>query len=974
MRFSLLFLMGILIILFGNTGIYSQVFTRITDPTNPIVTDPDPTNYYGCSWIDYDGDDDLDLFVNNQYLYRNDGKGKFTKITGSGIGAGLPNSLGNGNSWADYDNDGDMDVFLAGNAASFLFRNDGGQFIKITDNGFAGRENTGFAAAWGDYDNDGFVDLIIASPFGFGPTHPNVLYHNKGDGSFESIDTSIVTTGLAAYTVPSWFDYDQDGDIDLFIGSGPITASGGPDYFYKNMLKETGTAWFSRITSGNFATDLRDGQNVNWVDYDNDQDLDMYVTNYGSNGGTALRQNNLYRNEGGGVFTKITNSPLTTDAEISLGNLWADFDNDGDQDCFVTNEGFVNNLSRYYRNDGNGNFIRMDNVVLTVNGSGANGATAGDYDDDGDLDLFIFAFPASFRRFHRNDQPAGNHWIRMKLEGTSSNRASIGARVRAKATIGGNSVWQYRELSAQNTFNGHNALEIHFGLGDASTLDSVEVIWPSGTVKYLTQVKANQILKLIENTNAGTIPKFRAVEKDTAYQGFSFHKSINAFAHPDPIYKLLQFPSGMEIDSLSGLMTWTPEEAQVGNHTIIAEAGNAFGKDTVLFFIEVHNGMIPQAGPISERSLFSGWAWKDTIVVSANPQAGFTLLSGPSGLTVGAQTGIINWTPTNAQVGDVAVSVRVFNTLGADTVEIPISVYSPPQISIFQTPVLSQYASIVINSNAQLSSAPSVSVTASIATPTNPLLNLIPGTDRSYLGEIRFSGTGTLSITATVRSQSGVIASPTRTYQVALSKYGTLAFVSSPDGLAKIRSTATEPEDIYWIAGSLQKENEIVYEFGPARSFQQTLVLSFKDSRSVGSGKIYKLEGENWIELPDASMKNGWLEARVNRTGTFKAVFSKAGSTALPSKITLHPNYPNPFNPSTTIRYEIHTNTDVSINVYNVFGQKVRTLVNGQQSAGYHQVIWDATNDNGVQVASGVYYYRLETSDFSETKKMLLIK
>ncbi|MBL7960833.1 VCBS repeat-containing protein, partial [bacterium] len=87
-------------------NLQAQVFTRITDPANPVVTDFDSTNYYGCSWIDYDHDDDLDLFVNNQYLYRNDGKGKFTKITDSGIGAGLPNSLGNGNSWADYDNDG----------------------------------------------------------------------------------------------------------------------------------------------------------------------------------------------------------------------------------------------------------------------------------------------------------------------------------------------------------------------------------------------------------------------------------------------------------------------------------------------------------------------------------------------------------------------------------------------------------------------------------------------------------------------------------------------------------------------------------------------------------------------------------------------------------------------------------------------------------------------------------------------------
>ncbi|MBL7960834.1 VCBS repeat-containing protein, partial [bacterium] len=895
--------------------------------------------------------------------------------TDSGIGAGLPNSLGNGNSWADYDNDGDMDVFLAGNLVSNLYRNDGGQFTKITGHGLSGTNDNGFAAAWGDYDNDSFVDLIIASPFGFGPTHPNVLYHNNGDGTFEKIDTSVVTMGLAAYTIPSWFDYDQDGDIDLFIGTGPITQSGGPDYFFKNMLKETGTAFFTRITSGNFATDLRDGQNVNWVDYDNDQDLDMYVTNYGSNGGAALRQNNLYRNEGGGVFTKITNSPLTTDVEVSLGNLWADFDNDGDQDCFVTNEGFANNPSRYYRNDGGGNFTRMDGILLTVTGSGANGATAGDYDADGDLDLFIYAFPGGFRRFYRNDQPPGNHWLRMRLTGTVSNRASLGARVRAKANIGGTSVWQYRELSAQNTFCGHNALEIHFGFGDAATIDSLEVIWPSGTIKYLTQVKADQILNLIENTDEGAIPNFSAVETDTAYQDFVFQKTVRAFAHPDPVYRLIQFPSGMDIDSLSGLITWTPAEAQFGNHTIIVEAGNAFGTDTVSFSISAQNGLIPQAASISERLLFSGWLWKDTVIVTANPQAGFTLLNGPTGLTIGAQTGIISWQPSNAQVGETLARVRIFNSLGADTLEIPISVFSPPQISILQNPVLTQYANIVVNSTALLAQAPVMNLSVSIASPNNPLLDLIPGTDRSYRSDFRFINSGTLSITAAVTSMTGASASPGRTYQVVLAKQGTLASVFTPDGIAKVRTTAVEPEDIYWTAVSFQNEGETVCEFGPVREFQQDLILSFKVTSSTDAGgKIFELAGAGWVEVPGVMMKNGWLEARVSRTGTFKAVFSKTDFSAIPTEIKLHSNYPNPFNPSTTIGYAIHKNTDVSIAVYNVFGQKVKTLVRGNQPAGYHQVIWDSTNDNGAQVASGVYYYRLETAGFSETRKMLLIK
>jgi len=373
--------------------IFAQTFTRLTSTSNPIIADGGPIEYSGASWVDFDNDNDLDLFVNNDKLYRNDGNGVFTKITSGAIG-----------------------------------------------NGSA---NRGWACAWADYNNDGYVDLAITHPANFvvGGATPNHLLRNDGppNYTFTKITTGPIVTGLAAYTVGTWSDFDSDGDMDYFIGAGPADGTTSPDYLYRNFLKESGAANFERITSGVMATDQQDGQVWNWIDYDNDGDLDCYVAN----------------------------------------------DN--------------NQVDRYYRNNGNGSFTRVTNIAI-ASALTHRGATAGDYDNDGDLDLLAVG-PTTALALYRNDTPGGNHWLALTCVGTTSNRAAIGAKVRVKATINGNAVWQLREISSQNTFNGHNSLRQHFGLGNATVIDSLKIEWPSGTIEVLKNVAANQFLTFTEGNN-----------------------------------------------------------------------------------------------------------------------------------------------------------------------------------------------------------------------------------------------------------------------------------------------------------------------------------------------------------------------------------------------------------------------------------------------------------------------------------------
>ena len=491
----------------GSTSpLFGQVFTRITD--GQIGTDQSHT--FGVSWVDFDNDGDLDLFVAaaatgfGNLVYRNEGDGNFTRIT-DGVLANDPGIAVVGTCWADYDNDGDLDVFNAGVPNSFLYRNDGrGEFTKIEDGDIGdNRDRRGWSCAWGDYNEDGFVDLFIAHPTGFlGAPSTNSLFLNNGDGSFSEVTDTPITSGLAPYTVGNWIDYDDDGDIDLFIGSGPV-ANLGQDFLYRNQLSETGSATFERITDSPL-NDLRDGQTWNFIDYDNDGDRDGFVTNY--LGGTANGLvNNFYRNDAG-IFNPITEGAIVTDEGRSLANVWADFDNDADLDVFITSEFGTDNI--YYRNDGAPEYTFTRTTDFDGTAFSNYGASAGDFDLDGDLDLF---FPSGFfggNHFYRNDIPPSSSWINVRLVGTASNAAGVGAQVRAQATIDGETVWQRREVSTQNTFNGHNSLNVHYGFSDASSVSQLEISWPSGLVEVENNLEAGKFYVAIEGEGVITLAEY----------------------------------------------------------------------------------------------------------------------------------------------------------------------------------------------------------------------------------------------------------------------------------------------------------------------------------------------------------------------------------------------------------------------------------------------------------------------------------
>lgn len=474
----------------------SRVATLSVDPTFTKITRggivTDSGLFGGSSWGDYDNDGFLDLLVSSfggggNFLYRNNRDGTFSRINAAPIGTDPEHTIRC--AWGDYDNDGFLDlVTLNGSAqyaeANALYHNNGdGTFSRMaagTVGVLASAQGNCHGGAWGDFNNDGLLDLLVVDW-----NSKVVLYRNNPDGRF----TKVVADPLVNFGSQSvgcaWADFDNDGWIDAFVSG----FRGGPNRLFRN----DGHGAFTPITGRVPSSDAASSDGVAWGDYDNDGYLDLFVTNPDSGG------NRLYRNKGDGTFEKITSGVIVADKKGSTGCAWGDYDNDGFLDLFVVN-GFAgpeDNL--LYHNNGDGTFSKITTGSPVNDGGSSFGVGWGDYDNDGFLDLFVangILGPAEKNFLYRNN---GNSsaWIKIKCVGTASNRAGLGAKVRVRATIAGQSRWQMRQIDGGDGTSG-GSLEAHFGLGDAAIIDTLRIEWPSGIVQELHDVSVKQHLTVTE--------------------------------------------------------------------------------------------------------------------------------------------------------------------------------------------------------------------------------------------------------------------------------------------------------------------------------------------------------------------------------------------------------------------------------------------------------------------------------------------
>ena len=476
-----------IIALFSANSLSSQTFTRIT--TGDIVNDGQYSE--GAYWFDYNNDRYLDLFVaniinQNNMLFLNNGDGTFTKITSSPVVT--DGGFSYGGCFGDYNNDGFPDLFVENggsntNQTNFLYINNAGaSFEKITTGVIVNDLSGSWGSATADYDKDGNLDIFVSNF-----NQNNFLYKGNGDGTFTKITTGSVPNDGGFSVGCAWGDYDNDGYPDLFVANANF-AAGQPNFLYHN----NGDGSFTKITSGSIVTDIANSTGGSWGDYDNDGDLDLVVANYFNS------PNFLYRNDGGGTFTKILTGPVVTDANSSVGSAWGDYDNDGDLDLFVSNDNNQNNA--LYSNNGDGTFSKITTGDIVNNAGRSNGSSWGDYDNDGDIDLYVTNGdqPIVQSNFlYRNDGNS-NNWVNILFKGTTSNKSAIGTRITLKAVILGNPVTQTREIFGQTGYNAQNSLNEEFGLGNAAIIDSIIVKWPSGSTEIFTGISTDQFYTITE--------------------------------------------------------------------------------------------------------------------------------------------------------------------------------------------------------------------------------------------------------------------------------------------------------------------------------------------------------------------------------------------------------------------------------------------------------------------------------------------
>ena len=484
----------------------------------------------GCATLDYDNDGWMDLYLLNggyhpplnegppgdgdvgaqNRLYRNAGDGRFVDVTeeaGCGdAGYGMGCAIG------DIDNDGHSDIYVTNYGRNRLYRNNGdGTFADITTAAGVGDSLCGIGCTFLDYDNDGFLDLYVGNYLEYDPEYrlffvadrfpgpmaysgqPDVLYRNNGDGTFSDVTDAAGVRGDGRAMGVIAGDFDDDGWIDVFVANDAMT-----NYLYRNNGDGTFTDVALEAGVGFSASgDASSSMGGDLGDFDNDGDLDLLVPD--------MSFNNLYLNEGGGLFQDVTAIIGLAEASgqyVSWGGDFGDYDNDGYLDILISN-GDAHRLDSMepllLLNVPGDHGMRRFSDVSTRCGpwfrhkSVARGMTVADYDNDGDLDVFTLNLDQP-SQLARNDCDNGNHWLVLKLVGTVSNRDGVGARVFVRA--GG--MTRIGERRSASGYLSQNDPRLHFGLGNHALVDEIEIRWPSGVVQRMENVAADQMLRVEE--------------------------------------------------------------------------------------------------------------------------------------------------------------------------------------------------------------------------------------------------------------------------------------------------------------------------------------------------------------------------------------------------------------------------------------------------------------------------------------------
>ena len=954
-------------------------------------------------WSDHDNDGDQDIFIvnNGSYnsLYSNNGDGTFTNITDETI----VNDGGNSTvaSWGDYDRNGYPDLFVANNGNNFLYANNGdGSFTKITEGDIVNDNTNSIHASWSDYDNDGYLDLFVVNS-----GSDNALYHNNGDGSFTSIMAIGIVTESNSNSA-SWSDYDNDSDQDIFL------ANNGNNSLYRN----NGDGSFTEVNEGVIIDDNANSIHASWCDYDNDGYLDLFVANSGSD-------NQLFHNNDGS-FTNVTEAANINYSGHSSSSSWGDYDNDGDPDLLVTTIG-NNDYNILYNNNGTGSFTHINAGEIAVGHATSISSSWVDFNNDGDLDAFVSN--DSDQNFFYNNNGNSNSWTSIYLTETQI----IGSRIRVKIAVDGSHVWQMKEVSSQNNQN------LVFGLGNASTIDSIIVHWPTGLQRVLVNQSVNQVITIPYDP---TLPVIMDHSINPVQPGILDEITVTALINEGETgieTSTLYFNIGgtsdyesLEMSGSNGLYTGTiPGEKVTATglyYYVVVDipTGVSLMSDTVgvsvnfgsgyLSMGSVENSAYPTGLPMDKWRIFSLPAQLDdnSLYLVINDDLGAqddtiwrlfqfgsssqSYNENPAYLVLGesfwiyqrkeedliinlpsGKTGSMDGTSLNMKPG--------WNFIGSPY---PFPINLDLDQNIFYGPVTyglnaEEWSDVVSNID------PWGGYAVYNRTGSDKIIILDPNNTNDVL-------------TARVNDELGWqvnISVTSDQYRDRYNRFGCLETaddaldwhdnpeISSPgNGVSLFFKVEEEAPDFEITSDIRSLDQDLkVWDAFIRSNTGSDVNLSWSivqepnfdiDIRLVdlNTRKVIDLKNEQQLELGMVALRYNRRMKIIAGEGSDVATRINDVLSIIPLELSIDGNYPNPFNPATTIRYGLPDPRNIRMTIVNILGEEIIELYNGWQDLGRYEVIWNGQNNDGGSLASGIYFVIINDGQTFRCHKVMLLK